>query len=440
MSNKREWRMIVGGLIWLGLLGFGLLVLRQTSAKAPGGFRQLARYVSHQNMVVPIEFSQPLPIAVGDLVFLSNSPIYAPVGVVSRVGTNDSTTRDIILTSTATVTLYGNAPPLGEDAYLTHHLPGNDTGWVIETMLPPEKRKEISKLLMEAYTRDSSEIVAAMRPIIANSLSTATGIVRADLQAALSRREDRLRLLSEKYREELIDRQLVPLFREEIWPIIKTEAEPLAMKIGQEVWREVSLFRFAWRYVYDRSVGPEEKLANKELVRFLETKVVPIVESHVGEILQVQQKIVAAVSSNQRVRETFLTAVRKISSDPEIQQVLGEIFQEVLISNQRLRDSLQATWKSPAALAAIEMTSARLEPTINEIGIALFGSTDQKITPEFARVLRHRILQKDSRWLTLHVAAQPHQYETSRPSTPTKLTAIPAYPPGQVPYAPARDR
>jgi hypothetical protein len=438
MRFLHDVRIIHGGLIWLGLLGFGLLAFRSATSKSPGGLEQLLRFASNQNRLVNVEFVQQQPLAVGDLVFLENSPTYAPIGYVSRAGDAESTTLDVIWADQATVTLFSNAPQMESGHFLTFHLPGNDTAWVIETMFPPTKRHEITRLIMEAYASDGAEILDAIRPIIANSLSDATGIVRTDFQAAIAKREDRLQMLSQKYRVELLERQLIPLMREEIWPIIQTESELLVSRIGEEVWKEISLFRFAWRYMYDRSVGPEVSLTNRELNRFVESKVVPILESHLNEILEVQTRVVARISNSRRVKETFLAAIKNAAGDPEVQQILKEVFQEVLINNQRLRDSLRDNWNSPEALAAIEMTSSRLEPTITEIGIALFGSADQKITPEFARVLRHRILLKDSRWLTLRKAADPSQLPA--PATTGSLIAFTAEPGQQIPYAPGRER
>lgn len=440
MKNLREMRTVLGCLIWLGIAGVLLLAFRSASAKSPGGFAKLFHFASNQKLEVPIEFAQPQWLAVGDLIFMAGDRAYAPVGYVSRAGDDTSSTRDIVLVDRATVTFFGTAPDLSAVDYLNYHQPGDDTAWVIETMLPPEKRREITRLIMDAYTRDSETIIAAMRPIITKSFSEAATIVKEDLQAAFTHREDQFRKMGAKYQHELIEDQLVPLLREEIWPIVKAEGEPLAMKIGQEVWREVSVFRFAWRYVYDRSVGPEVSLTQRELTRFLQQKVSPILEAHFDEMLELQNRIVARVAQNERVRETIVSAFKSVVGDPEVHQMVTEIFQEVLINNQRLRDSLRKNWKSPEALQAIELTSERLEPTINDIGVALFGSPDEKISPEFARVLRHRILHKDSRWMTLHLRKGSLPQQSARPTRPAKLMVYVAQPPGQIPYAPGRKR
>ncbi len=439
--NTRETNMIIGLLIWLGLLAGGIMLIQRTSAKAPGGIQRLVHYVSSERFDVDVQLESAQPIAVGDLVFLEDQSHYAPIGFVSRVGNKESKTRDVLTTATARITFYGDAPQFTEHDQLKYHLPSEDMAWVMETMFPPAKREEITKLILEAYARDREAIIDAMRPIVAKSLSDATAIVREDLQAAFAKREEQIKQIGIRYQHELVEEQLVPLVRDEIWPIIQEESQPLAEQIGQEVWKEISLFRFGWRYIYDRSVGPEQSLTERELNRFLERKVQPILENHFQEMVEVQNAIVAKVSRNERVRETFTLAVRKIASDPEIQHLIHEIFQEVLINNERLRVSLEQNWNSPAALAAVRITKDRLEPTITGIGVALFGSTSTEITPEFARVLRHRILHKDSRWFTLRVSnPDPPTQSAGRSRRPKTLTAQVAHPPGNAPYAPARAR
>jgi hypothetical protein len=440
MKNFREMRTLIGSLIWLGLIVFFLLVIRNATAKSPGGFEKLVNYACNQNLEVPIEFAQPQWIAVGDLVFSGDRMEYNPIGFVSRAGQSDSRTREIVEARHATVTFFSTAPGLSAQDYLQYHMPGNDTTWVIETMLPPEKRRELTKLIMESYVRDREVIINAIRPIVAKSFSEAAVILKEDLQTAFARHETQLRQIGEKYQSELIEEQLMPLLHEEIWPIIQEEGEPLARKMGGEIWREISVFRFAWRYMYDRSVGPDESLTERELNRFLQSKVAPILNSHTDEMMDLQNRIVARVAKNERVKDVVVSAFKTVTSDPEVHQAVTNIFQEVLLNNLRLRESLQRNWSHPEALAAIELTSFRLEPTINEIGVTLFGSPEEQITPEFARVLRHRILHKDSRWLTLHLAQPDQAQRSARPTRPAQLQVYVAEPTGQIPYAPGRKR
>ena len=84
-----------------------------------------------------------------------------------------------------------------------------------------------------------------------------------------------------------------------------------------------------------------------------------------------------------------------------------EIVREVFVDNPRLKSALLERWNSPDARAALALTNDRLDPTIVAIGQRLFGSPDGGITPEFARVLRTKILFRDLRWFEVHRATLP---------------------------------
>ena len=71
------------------------------------------------------------------------------------------------------------------------------------------------------------------------------------------------------------------------------------------------------------------------------------------------------------------------------------------MANPRLRAVLEKHWRGPQAEQAFLLASQRLEPAVHQIGQILFGTPETGVTPEFARVLRNRILRKDRRWLVL---------------------------------------
>jgi hypothetical protein len=184
---------------------------------------------------------------------------------------------------------------------------------------------------------------------------------------------------------------------------------------------------------------PEKRLAEREFERFVDEKMIPILKSRVPEFLSLQQDVVRRVSNNQKVQNIFNSSVQEIFNDPAVQDVFTDVFQEVFLDNQKLRQSFEENWKSPRAKQALQKASQLLEPTITDIGVALFGSRRDKITPEFAKVLRHRILHKDDRWFLLHLAG-PVIQDASRQVQPATINVRIANPVGEIPYAPASTR
>lgn len=115
------------------------------------------------------------------------------------------------------------------------------------------------------------------------------------------------------------------------------------------------------------------------------------------------------------------------------------MFQEVFVNNDRLQGVLEERWNGPEARRVMALTNQRLEPTISNIGAALFGTPDGAITEEFARVVRHRILHKDSRWFTLKLA-NPEEPRSSQAIEPKVIRGVVSQTNEAIPYVPARKK
>lgn len=401
MRQKFESRLIFGVLFWIGIIACSVILLRKTVSDTPRASGMLFDYVTKQRRLVEIEFPNEVVLSRGTPVFSSDPLQVNPIGVVSSLDGFESDFTGAAWTDRASILLYGNAPRLRQGDSATYHAAPDNTEWVLKTMLPDRKRQEISALIAGAYKENQQEILDAFRPILNESIAIASRVIREELTVALEKREDQLEELGGRYRRELVEEKIVPLVRSEIVPIVQVESEPLVGEIGQEIWGEVSVFGFGWRYLYDKTPLPDRKLTEREFKRFADQKAIPIIMAHMDEIIEVQKRVIRKVAKNPKIKASLAESFDAVLKDAETQALLTDIFEDVLVNNERLKIALEEQWQSPAAQDAIALANNKLEPTINEIGVSLFGSPDGEITPEFARVVRHRILHKDSRWLTL---------------------------------------
>jgi hypothetical protein len=433
-------RAIIGTLIWVGLIAFAIMFTRQTLERAPSATEQITQYIGNQRRTIEINFPYRRYIAVGDQVFLADSDKVAPIGVVSQVKDKSYLGKGLVWSDRAFVTLFGSAPTINERSFLEYHEAPDSSAWVLQTMLPPEKRQELTKLIVDSYQKNQTDIVQALRPVVEESMRDASDVIRDDLKTAFEAREDTIRKIGQRYQTDLVQKELIPLIQQEILPIVKAEGEPLANQVGQEIWSNVSMFRFGWRYMYDKTPLPDRKLTEKEFKRFVDEKAMPILQSHVEDFVDVQKRIIERLARNPKVKASVAKSLQTVIQDPEVQDLLREVFQEVFLDNDRLTGVLEDHWKSPAAQRALALANQRMEPTITDIGMSLFGSPRENITPEFARVVRHRILHKDTRWLTLHVEAGD-AVETGSAVTipPTVLQVEISTEHAEIPYAPARN-
>lgn len=409
--GKTETKSIVGGLIWLLAIA-GLIILFNSNLRNSSIFARMKSYFGNQSRAIELFSSDYQRIGVADPIFLQADGETVRVGNITHIdfgpGYEGYKLGD---NKTAQVTLFGNAPPLAPGDYVVVHQAGNSAEWVVRTMMPPKTRQKIIGLMTEAWTQNEEELVKLFTPLIEDSVADFGRIVKEDLQTAIEKHGEEIEELTSRYRDQLVNREILPLISDEIWPIVREESQPLAEEIGREIWQEVSVWRFGWRYLYDKSPLPQKKLAEKEFNRFVEKSAGPILESHLEDFIKVQESLLSKISSNEKVKQTFSKTATVISNDPKFRELVATIFQEVLVENERLAESLKETWKSPKAQQAMDHASQRFDPVVTDIGATLFGSTSTAITPEFARVLRNKVLHKDERWLTLHTQASGNRDE-----------------------------
>jgi hypothetical protein len=240
-----------------------------------------------------------------------------------------------------------------------------------------------------------------LRPVVDAAINDALSAVEQEVPKALVRHRDDLERLAGKYQREILERQIVPLVRSEVWPIVRRHAEPMANEVGREIWQRASLWRFGWRYAYDKLPLTERDLTQQEWQRFLQQEAVPVLQAHSEDFIRVQQQIVRELAASPQVRTAVRGSLNQVAGDPESQRIVWEILREATADNARVRAVLEGHWRSERTQAAIQRAAQPLEPTIERIGALLFGTPQGGVTPEFARVLRNQILLKDRRWLML---------------------------------------
>lgn len=401
----RRVRVVVGLIVWIGLLAVGYWSversLRQGGHTTAALRKDIATLAATPRRHSEIRSETVLRYTIGD-------PVFAPgpdggleqIGEVTAVFApqTDESVRSAWTTS-AEVVLYRDVDP---DLYsLVHYTAPDSLAATLQTMLPPAKRMEIADEIRKSIEANRSEIVAQLKPVVERSLRESVRVVEQELAVALRKHRDELTQLGAKYQRDIVNQEIIPLVREEVLPIVRKRAQPLAEEIGKTLWDRVSIWGFGWRFLYDKSPLPRRDRVQKEWNRFVNEEVVPELESRSDEIVAVVQQIFTDAARNDEIRSAFRRNLSAIVEDPEVHRIVWRVFREVMIESPRVRDVLERTWSTPQAKRAFRLASDRFEPTAVRIGELLFGTPDGGITPEFAAVLRRRILLKDKRWLVL---------------------------------------
>ena len=430
MRNNPEIKLVTGVLIWIGFIALILIGVRHTKAISPHAVESLIDYVGAQRSSVDIVSPNHVVLGIGDPLFMENDGVLEPVGMVTSLALDqtqldlESRTRKIRLAwvKRATVTFFSGSPPIGAGASVELNATDQSPAWVVKTMLSPSMREQISQLISTVYNDHQEELIKQFRPVIQKTIVDSAQLVRHSVVDELKLRQETVAAISQRYQNDVFQEELIPVIQAEVWPIVEEEASPLIEEIGQEVWQEVSVWRFGWRFLYDKSPLPDKKLSQREFDRFVQNKALPIFESHFEDVIEMQKRMISRVLANKKVTETVSSVARKFFSDEEVQTLFKDVFRKAIVDNPGLRKSIEETWRSEEAQRAMKMANGRLESTITRIGQSLFGSPKGKITTEFARVLRNRVLHKDDRWLVLNPRADDQKSASAEPVRALELT------------------
>ena len=420
----RQVRVILGALIWTAVLAWaGYRVFPTWFGNQSAAGKSLTTFAFQQPEVRELKFKYKSVIRIGDPIYLRNQDgRLVQIGALRQVGSPESTDYAPVFCDWASATFFSSAPPLRPADYLTYHQTPSSMDWVARFLFPPERRERIARLVADVYALHSDEIIIELMPIWQNVWAEVSILIRDELLVSLERHRSEFERLGTKYRIEIVDAELIPLLGEEIWPIVLKHGQPVMERVGQQIWQRASVFRFGWRAIYDASPLPQKNLTQAEFTRFVEGEAVPILTRNVSEFMHAQQLILEEIVANPHVQQVATESLRKLGEDPELQRLILQVMRESILENAKVHEVLMKVMERDDVQQVLSLTDSRLEPTVIAIGEEVFGSPYTGVTPEFARILRNKILLKDERWLVLNqtdptTSRDPWLTENTDPTT-----------------------
>jgi hypothetical protein len=302
--------------------------------------------------------------------------------------------------SPATVVWYQRPWPTEGQQWKYHEAP-RDLRHVLGLLAPPQRRAAIESQIRAALREHGGAIQASLEPLVLESVRESLPLIQRGVSISIDRHREELDAIAARYRQEIVRERLLPLIRTEVLPVVQQYAQPLAEEIGRELWDRASLWRFGWRYLYDTSPLPERALVRGEWERFVQQEVIPVVRSHEEDFIVANGRIMESLSENAEIHKVLTEVGSDLLEDAELRRFLLKVLRESVLENEELRERWREIWNSERASAALADAADRLEPAIRAIGDELFGTREGGITPEFARVLRLAILEKDRRWIVV---------------------------------------
>jgi hypothetical protein len=399
---RQRARVWIGILVWtvLGIAG-GWYLIRDFVGSSRGTFKQIATFVAAPRQVLELEFPSPQILRPGESIFQRREGRYHRIGEIVSKQPYPEDTPSSPWTMRATAVIYSSSAPIADGDQLTYIPATESMTWVVASLLTPERRARINDLLRNAYLEHRNELLAHFGPLLEETLREASIVIWEDLQQIAPEYDEQWSAIGERYRADLVEKRLVPLLQEVIWPIVVAESQPLLNQMGEEIWNRTSVWGFGWRAMYDVLPLPQRDLTRHEFERFVQTEALPVVEEHLNDILDLQQQIFSRIAADPQVQAELAASLRHVLQDEEAQGLALGMLQRVMTNNPRLNKVVMDIWSSPRATYLVDLANDRLDFTIASIGEELFGNPYTAITPEFSRVLRYKILHKDSQWLLL---------------------------------------
>ena len=408
-TSWRWLRIAIGAAVIASLCAVPLVWLRASGApdgaQGSSSAASLWQYYTGRPRTLWLRFPQPTNLSVGDPLFVHEQGPEQPI-FLRRVGeiTALHDASGLVRARRADVTLaqalvYPSAPTLGPTSQVTFRTKPQSVAWVIGALVPPERKMRIMQEIEAAAAAHREELVAALRPVAQRLLDQSLAVLQRDVPASLDRHAAEFEAVGRKYRRELLDAKVVPLMKEVVLPSLVTRVDPIARKVGRELWRRISLWSFGWRFAYDALPLTNENLADREWARFVEQDALPVLAEHTDAFVEVLDQVLTDVSRNPRVEEAARHMLSELATDPQLHTLVGIVLRETIFENDSLREAVDHELADPRTRAALQLASTRIEPLVRRIGDMVFGTQSAGITPEFAEVLRTEILYKDRRWL-----------------------------------------
>ena len=413
----RTIRRILGVVFWIALIVVAVRVSEPLRVSSSSEEITLANYLSGPSQEVTVE-DPTHRLQIFDPVFFADSTgNWRQVAYVSEKSPGNTG-------NPLRLAWYASDLPASECQLFQYHDSGSLQN-VVATLFPAQKRQQIEDRIALAMRQHGEELTRAFVPLVRQSLEKSIPIVEEQFRESVRRHRDEIDGLADKWNDEIVDKRLIPLARREIMPIVREHGQPVAEDIGRELWDRASLWRFGWRALYDKAPLPRRNLVQQEWERFAEQEAVPVFEAHMDEIVVAVERTLRDVSGNHRVRGEITDVADQIAQDRETRQLVRTILKETLVDNDKLRAAWTEIWSSRQARIALDLASDRLEPIVRKIGDDLFGSREEGINPDFARVLRRQILGKDRRWIVaMRTGASSDRIELGRKPMPYPIVYL----------------
>lgn len=405
MTTARSLRILLGAALWVAV---GVCVVELATRESESGantFSKVRDHFTRDELELEVGFDRPVWLEIGDPVLIDGGDT-APIGQVKTLLDDDG--RPIAASfrrvSAASIALFDRKRPLIHDDVRVRLavVPETAGAWVWKTLINDDTLPRIREVWSRNDLLPHKDEIAAMAiPVLQGVLVDCRETLETETRPFLNRHRPQIDALVAKIEAELGKEELAKLFESEVWPVLRTRLQPVLDEIGAEIWDRVPLWSFSWRAIYQSLPLTADDHFKKRWDTFVDEEVIPILEDHSADMIEVARVVARDSLANPKVGAYLKEFVVRMAGDPEFHRLGYAFVEEVFFQNQSFRERITARWRSDEVQEIVGFVSRKLEPTVREIGDIVLGTKESGITPEFARVLRTQVLERDRQRLFL---------------------------------------
>lgn len=273
-------------------------------------------------------------------------------------------------------------------------------------LLPQEKLDELKKDFQEYLNKHLSEMKLLLSPFMKDVGNESYDLIKENIVGFFNEEATQAEIKAhiERLKVNYLDKELKPLFKDEIWPVVEEEVSKEIDPILKEMWEEFPTTEITWLYVYQKIPGTDNDHVEKRLRAFFDQEAMAILEDHEDELKQIPITVISKLKDNEKIKKSAQDMISKLISDEEISNWLkGSIIKLYERTKPELLNKFQGQWK-PRLQKIVSNLSEKFEPyainMANKILLNLeVGGNTKPISPELAEVIRKQILGKDRYFL-----------------------------------------
>jgi hypothetical protein len=283
--------------------------------------------------------------------------------------------------------------------------PGNDLGWILRTLIPPQLREQVLLELAELWKEHGPSVVERLQSPTLLLLKRVADAILAQLPAALALSEEAGRTLLRDLAYGIYPEHLEPLIREQVLAAVGPRVGPLAAAAAAEIWARVSvadLAALAWASS-QRSVGligDDER--DRRLARLIEVRALPVLAERVGPILAAAGEALLDAAMAPATQEALRQAGLELVGSESFRAFSRALVDAWVVHNSALHEELRLALAESRLLDPLREFYALAEPLLERALEEILTRPDRAgMDHQLARVLRHVVLKKDARYVVL---------------------------------------